>query len=127
MVAAHGYWRSLSEVKNVFHCVSVFAVSTWSPPETSSSEFGFAASATFRVSSQPAPSFARLPDEPICGSPKNRKSKSPVKDWVLNVYVDDQAPVAPTGWECGFFSGGPSMTACPLTPPLTVFAATVAG
>ncbi len=96
MVAAHGYWRSLSDARNAFHCVSVFAVSTWSPPDTSSSVFGFAARATFRVSVQPAPSFGTSPDEPICGSPKNRKLNAPSNFWVLNAYVGDQAPSAPT-------------------------------
>src|SRR4051812_17510827 len=96
MVAAHGYWRSLSEVKNEVHCASVLAVSTWSPPDTSSSAFGFAARATFRVSCHPAPSLGTSPDEPICGSPKNRKLKSPRKAWVLNAYVGDQPPSAPT-------------------------------
>ena len=96
MRAAHGYWRSLSDARNAFHCVSVFAVSTWSPPDTSISVSGFAARATFRVSSQPAPSLGTSPDEPICGSPKNRKSKSPWKDRVLNAYVEDHPPSAPT-------------------------------
>ena len=85
MVAAHGYWRSLSERKNSVHCDSMFAVSTWSPPDTSNSAFGFAASDTSSVSTQPAPSLGTFPDEPICGSPKNRKSYSPLSNfWVLN-------------------------------------------
>src|SRR3954451_14252254 len=96
MVAAHGYWRSLSDARNAFHCVSVLAVSTWSPPDTSSSAFGLAARETLSVSSQPAPSLAVSPDEPICGSPKNRKSNAPENFCVLNAYVADQAPAAPT-------------------------------
>ena len=44
IVAAHGYWRSLSGARNASHCDSVLAVSTWSPPETRSSAFGLAAS-----------------------------------------------------------------------------------
>src|SRR5262245_65490958 len=99
MVAAHGYWRSLSDSKNEFHCDSVLAVSTWSPPDSSSSVSGFAARATSSVSFQPAPSFGTLPDEPICGSPKKRKSKSPVNERVLNEYVEDHAPVATTRYE----------------------------
>ena len=95
MVAAHGYWRSWAGARNASHCDSVLAVSTWSPPETKSSAFGLAALATLTVSAQPAPSFATLPEAPICGSPKNRKSKSPSKSWVLKEYVGDQAPSAP--------------------------------
>src|SRR3569833_921364 len=92
MVAAHGYWRSLSDARKASHCVSVLALSTWLSPETSSSAFGLAPRATFRVSAQPAPSSAVLPDDPICGSPKNRKSKSPRKSCVLKVYTGDQLP-----------------------------------
>ena len=96
IVAAQGYWRSLSDARNASHCASVLAVSTWSPPETSSSALGLAARATLRVSAHPAPSLATSPDEPICGSPKNRKSKSPRKSWVLKEYVGDQSPPEPT-------------------------------
>src|SRR4051794_29021574 len=126
MVGDHGTLRSLSDCRKAFHCVSVLAVSTWSPPETSSSAFGLAASDTLSVSAQPAPSLPVSPDEPICGSPKNRKSKSPSNFWVLNVYVADQPPSAPTRYEYSVFSCRPSTIEWPLKPPLTVLAVSVA-
>src|SRR5215207_9591940 len=118
MVAAHGYWRSLSGARNAFHCDSVLAVSTWSPPETSSSASEFAARATSRVSNHPAPSIATLPDEPICGSPKNRKSKSPSKSCVVKEYVGDQLPPAPTRYEYDVCSVRLVIVAWRLKPPL---------
>src|SRR5262249_48396770 len=96
IVATHGYVRSSSGARKAVHCVSTPATSTWSPPETSNSAFGFAARATFRVSAQPAWSLGTLPDEPICGSPKNRKSKLPSNLRVLNAYVADHPPSPPT-------------------------------
>lgn len=53
------------------------------------------------------------PDDPICGSPKNRKSKSPEKLFVVKVYDADQAEpsAAPTWYVYEVFGSRAEMVA----------------